>query len=125
MRPPLRSRFDASRNPLNVPFRFTAIWLSNSESSLSASGASFMMPALFTSTSTPSNAASAASNMRRTAGPSPNSAWTARATADIGLDGQRPATFILDLARQGVGGRGVPGVVDDHREAVAGQPLGH
>ena len=39
-------------------------WRSNSASSLSAIVASRMMPALFTSTSTPPNAASAPSNMR-------------------------------------------------------------
>ena len=67
MRPPPRSRLAASRSVLKVPFRLIATWLSNSASVLSASAASFMTPALLTSTSTPPNAASAMANIRATA----------------------------------------------------------
>ncbi|XQU71610.1 hypothetical protein OJJOAM_004399 [Cupriavidus sp. H18C1] len=63
----MRRRRDASRSVLKVPFRLMATWLSNRASSLSASVASRMTPALLTSTSTPPKAVSAASNMRRTA----------------------------------------------------------
>src|SRR5712671_2488739 len=67
IRPPFRRRRAASRRVLNVPFRLTAMWRSNSASLLSAMVARFMMPALLISTSTPPKAVSADSNMRATA----------------------------------------------------------
>ena len=97
IRPPLRSRFAASRSVLKVPFRLIAIRRSNSASSLSAIGASRMMPALFTSTSTPPKAASAVSNMRDRG-----------RVADVGLGGEGPAAGLLDLRDQRLGAPGLP-----------------
>ena len=47
IRPAVRRRRAASRRVLNVPFRLTAMWRSNSASPLLAMVARFIMPALF------------------------------------------------------------------------------
>ena len=64
---------------LKLPLRLTAICWSNIASSLSATFASFMMPALLTRTSMPPKVFSAWSNIACTAAALPTSALTASA----------------------------------------------
>jgi hypothetical protein len=45
--------------------------------------------------------------------------------ADVGLDGRRPATGVLDLLDQRVRGFCICGIIDDDGKAVAGQPFRH
>jgi hypothetical protein len=113
IRPPSRSRRAASRCVLNVPLRLIAITLSNSASSLSARVASFMTPALLTSTSTPPKAVSAESNMRATAAGSLTSAWAVTA--------RPPASLILRTSDSAA--TVAPAKFDEHDKAVGRQPL--
>jgi hypothetical protein len=98
IRPPARKRAAASRSVLKVPLRFTAI--SRSDAASSAIFARVMMPALFTSTSTPPNAAlgglEQAPDRRGVADVGLN-------VADVGLNGGGATTGQLDLADQRLG----------------------
>ena len=71
--------------PLNVPLRLIAIVWSNSPSSVSATLANFMMPALLTRTSTPPNSPATASNIAAIALGSLTSALTAVARPPASL----------------------------------------